>query len=61
MAGPPGGGEAREDDGEVGPHEAVDELRVAQRRPDHPLHLPHHLHAAAAAAAAAGHLLRRER
>jgi hypothetical protein len=46
LAGPPGRGEPREDDGAVGRHEAVDELRVGQRRSVHALHLPHHLHAA---------------
>jgi len=46
LAGPPGRGEPREDDGSVGRHEAVDELRVGQRRSVHALHLPHHLHAA---------------
>lgn len=57
LAGSPGGGEAGEDDGEVGLHEAVDKLRVSQRPPVHPLHLPHHLHAAAGAAAV--HLVQR--
>lgn len=51
LAGSPGGGEAREDDGEVRLHEAVDELGVGQRPPVHPLHLPDHLHSAAGAAA----------
>lgn len=46
LAGTPGRGEPRENDGTVGRHEAVDELRVGQRVSVHPLHLSYHLHAA---------------
>lgn len=57
LAGWPGGGETREDDGEVRLHEAVDKLGVGQRLPVEPLYLPHHLHPPAGATAA--HLVHR--